>query len=87
MYIWLWVQFGLWLLFMLVMLILIIALTSLLAVGCKNASDEADCVASFAVWLYLIWFALLFLGSPLQILWIELFKAFRDQLKNDSIAG
>ena len=84
MYIWLWVQFGLFLLMMLVLLILIIALTKLLAVGCD---DDAECVAKFAVWLYLIWFAILLLGSPLQILWIELFKAFRDQLKHSGIGN
>ena len=83
MYIWLWVQFGLFLLTMLILLILIIALTKLLAVGCD---DDAECVAKFAVWLYLIWFAILLLGSPLQILWIELFKAYRDQLKQENTA-
>ena len=90
-YVWQWVMMVLFLIAMLCAIIAITAFGAAFSFGCTDADNlikDADgntaydnCASGFMIYIYLAWATFLIIGSALQYMWIQVFKAFRDEIE------
>ena len=88
---WVIIQFVVYCIFLVILLFITLIFGAILfAADCDNLDGGAktDCEddkSAILTWVYIFWACLLFIGIPVNLFWIALFRAFADQLKyNDS---